>query len=76
MALLYAVSYTHLDVYKRQVLGHALIEAYGKNAQPGQQFQFLRQGYYCRDNKDTDQGNMVFHEIVGLKDSFKKTLEK
>lgn len=60
----------------KKVLRQALIEAYGKNAQPGQQFQFLRQGYYCRDNKDSDQGNMVFHEIVGLKDSFKKTLEK
>lgn len=60
----------------KKVLGHALIEAYGKNARPGQQFQFLRQGYYCRDNKDSDQGNIVFHEIVGLKDSFKKTLEK
>ena len=35
-------------------------------------FQFMRQGYFCLDNKDASEGHLVFNRSVALKDSFKK----
>ena len=34
-------------------------------------FQFLRQGYFCVDSKDSSPGHLVFNRSVSLKDSFK-----
>lgn len=39
-----------------------------KNVEKGKAFQFMRQGYFCRDIKSD---GLVFNMIVGLKDSFK-----
>lgn len=39
---------------------------------PPQSFQFMRQGYFCLDNKDSTKGHLVFNRSVSLKDSFKK----
>ena len=36
-------------------------------AKPGERFQFVRLGYFCRDTKNTG----VFNRIVSLKDSYK-----
>ncbi len=41
-----------------------------QEAKPGQQFQFLRKGYYCVD-KDSTPSKMVFNKTVGLKSSYK-----
>lgn len=35
-------------------------------------FQFMRQGYFCLDNKDSSAEHLVFNRAVSLKDSFKK----
>ena len=35
-------------------------------------FQFMRLGYFCLDNKDSKTGHLVFNRSVGLKDSFNK----
>ena len=35
-------------------------------------FQFMRQGYFCLDNRDAAPGHLVFNRSVSLKDSFKK----
>ena len=35
-------------------------------------FQFMRLGYFCLDNKDSAPGHLVFNRSVSLKDSFKK----
>ncbi len=35
-------------------------------------FQFLRQGYFCPDNKDSTPEHPVFNRSVSLKDGFKK----
>ena len=40
----------------------------GKTAQG---YQFLRQGYFCLDNRDAAPGHLVFNRSVALKDSFK-----
>ena len=36
-----------------------------------QEFQFVRNGYFCVDNKDSEQGKPIFNRIVSLKSSFK-----
>ncbi len=35
-------------------------------------YQFMRQGYFCLDNRDAAPGRLVFNRAVALKDSFKK----
>ena len=35
-------------------------------------FQFMRLGYFCLDNRDSGPGHLVFNRSVSLKDSFKK----
>ena len=35
-------------------------------------FQFMRQGYFCLDNRDAKPDHLVFNRSVALKDSFKK----
>ncbi len=52
-----------------QTFQNAKAEPYINQSQPGDKFQFLRQGYYCRDSKETE--NLTFNKIVALKDSFK-----
>jgi glutaminyl-tRNA synthetase len=44
-------------------------------AQPGDRFQFLRQGYFCVD-PDSKPGHLVFNRIVGLKDTWAKVEKK
>ena len=42
-----------------------------KDAKPGESYQFMRQGYFCADSKDSAPGHLVFNRAVSLKDSFK-----
>ena len=42
-----------------------------KDAAKGDKFQFMRNGYYCVDTKDTTDEKIVFNRIVPLKSSFK-----
>ncbi len=48
----------------------ALVEEYVARAEKGASFQFLRQGYFCRDTKES---GLVFNRIVGLKDAYNKS---
>ena len=43
-----------------------------KNAESADRFQFMRQGYFCADSKDSSPEHLVFNRSVGLKDGFKK----
>ncbi len=45
-----------------------MIEPSLADAEPGDRFQFVRTGYFCKDTKY----DMTFNRIVGLRDSFKK----
>ena len=47
---------------------HCLMELSLCDAKAGDKFQFVRDGYYCRDSKYPN----TFNRIVGLKDSFAK----
>ena len=49
----------------------ALVEPELKDAKPFERFQFVRNGYFCVDYKDSVEGAPVFNRIVGLKSSFK-----
>ncbi len=53
------------------VLENCKIDASLANAQVGDTFQFMRQGYFCVD-KDSTKENIVFNRTVALKDSFAK----
>ena len=54
-----------------EALPHAKVEAGLAGAEAPASFQFLRQGYFCVDNKDSAPGHLVFNRSVSLKDSFK-----
>ena len=49
----------------------AYVEPSLAQAGPGESFQFVRNGYYCVDAKDSREGAVVFNRIVSLKSSFK-----
>ena len=53
------------------IMPSAKIESSLRNAQVGDKFQFMRQGYFCVD-KDTTPEKLVFNRTVGLKDSWSK----
>ena len=55
-----------------KVLTGCKVEAGLKTAKPGESFQFMRQGYFCVDNKDSAEDHLVFNRSVSLKDGFKK----
>ena len=50
-------------------LAEAPMPEKGKSAEG---YQFMRQGYFCLDNKDAKPGHLVFNRSVALKDSFKR----
>ncbi|MBN1686554.1 MAG: glutamine--tRNA ligase/YqeY domain fusion protein [Spirochaetales bacterium] len=43
---------------------------------PGVGVQFLRQGYFCRDSAESENGTPVYNRIVALKDSWAKIEKK
>ncbi|WP_195975440.1 glutamine--tRNA ligase/YqeY domain fusion protein [Hydrogeniiclostridium mannosilyticum] len=54
------------------VLEGCQAEPYLSTAQPGDSFQFMRQGYFCPDEADSSAEHLVFNRSVSLKDSFKR----
>ena len=54
------------------VLKNCKLETSLKNADKADRFQFMRQGYFCVDTKDSSPENLVFNRAVNLRDSFKK----
>jgi glutaminyl-tRNA synthetase len=65
----------NLNPNSLQVLAGCKVEPGLAEAQPGDRFQFLRQGYFCLD-PDTRPGLLVFNRTVGLKDSWGKAEKK
>ncbi|MBS5933845.1 MAG: glutamine--tRNA ligase/YqeY domain fusion protein [Clostridiales bacterium] len=53
------------------VLKECYIEPAIKEAKSLDSFQFLRQGYFCVDCKDSKEDHLVFNRIVSLKSSYK-----
>ena len=61
----------YLNPDSLKVLKNCKLEASLAEAKLGESFQFMRQGYFCVDNKDSTHENLVFNRSVKLKDSFK-----
>lgn len=53
------------------VIDQAYVEPCLEDFKPGDSFQFMRQGYFCLDTKDSNKEHMVFNRIVNLKSSYK-----
>lgn len=53
------------------VVKNAVLETSLKDAKPLESFQFVRNGFFCVDSKDSKPDALVFNRIVSLKSSFK-----
>ncbi|OUQ18858.1 glutamine--tRNA ligase/YqeY domain fusion protein [Lachnoclostridium sp. An138] len=53
------------------VVENAYLEPGFEDAKPYDSFQFVRNGFFCVDAKDTTPEKLVFNRIVSLKSSFK-----
>ncbi|MBR5046851.1 MAG: glutamine--tRNA ligase, partial [Eubacterium sp.] len=53
------------------VLDHCKLEINLKGCKAYDSFQFVRQGYFCCDSKDSREDALVFNRIVSLKSSYK-----
>ncbi|MBQ8331755.1 MAG: glutamine--tRNA ligase/YqeY domain fusion protein [Clostridia bacterium] len=56
----------YLNPASLTVIEGALVEPSLAEAEAGEKFQFVRDGYYCKDTKHEN----TFNRVVGLKDSF------
>lgn len=61
----------NLNPNSLQVVEHCYIEPFAKDAKKQDKFQFVRNGYFCVDEKDTTDDRLIFNRIVSLKSSFK-----
>lgn len=62
----------HLNPNSLTILDHCMLEPSLIAAQPGDHFQFERNGYFCADATSSQPGKPVFNRIVTLKDSWMK----
>ncbi len=53
------------------VVNNCMVEPELMNAKAYDSFQFVRNGFFCVDCKDSTEGHPVYNRIVGLKSSFK-----
>ncbi|MCI8474812.1 MAG: glutamine--tRNA ligase/YqeY domain fusion protein [Oscillospiraceae bacterium] len=60
-----------LNPHSLEILTGCKVEACLSDPKPEERFQFMRQGYFCADSKDSAPGHLVFNRAVSLKDSFK-----
>ncbi|HBH35721.1 MAG TPA: glutamine--tRNA ligase [Gammaproteobacteria bacterium] len=58
----------HLNPQSLVVIENAMLESSLGEAQPGERFQFEREGYFCRDSVTTDR--LVMNRVVTLRDSW------
>lgn len=47
------------------------LEAAFRGTEQGEHFQFLRNGFFCTDSKDSTKEHLVFNRIVSLKSSYR-----
>ena len=53
------------------VLPHCKLEAALKDSKAYDSYQFVRNGYFCCDSRDSREDHLVFNRIVSLKSSYK-----
>jgi len=47
-----------------------LCEKFLEKSKPGDKFQFVRNGFYCRDTENNAKGKIIFNKTVGLKEGY------
>lgn len=67
---------TYLNPNSLAIIQHAKIEQSLSEAKPGDQFQFIRKGYFTLDSKYAKEGKLVFNRTVTLKDAWSKDVKK
>lgn len=67
---------TYLNPNSLEIIQHAKIEQSLADAKPGEQFQFIRKGYFTLDSKYANEGKLVFNRTVTLKDTWSKEVKK
>lgn len=67
---------TYLNPNSLEIIQHAKIEQSLSEAKPGEQFQFIRKGYFTLDSKYAKEGKLVFNRTVTLKDTWSKEAKK
>lgn len=60
-----------MNPHSLETAQNCVIEPSIAEAQPGDKYQFMRNGYFCVDTKDSKKDALVFNRIVSLKSSFK-----
>ena len=61
----------NLNPNSKTVLTECYMEPSLKDAKAYESFQFVRNGFFCVDYKDSKEGAPVFNRVVSLKSSFK-----
>ena len=61
----------NLNPNSRTVIDNCVLEPSLVNAKAYESFQFVRNGFFCVDYKDSKEGSLVFNRVVSLKSSFK-----
>ncbi len=61
----------NLNPNSLKVLEECYLEPSLAKAEAGESFQFVRNGYFCVDEKDSTPEKLVFNRIVSLKSSYK-----
>ena len=61
----------NVNPHSLTVIDNSYVEPELMNAAKEEKFQFVRNGYFCVDIKDSEAGKPVFNRIVSLKSSFK-----
>jgi len=67
---------SYMNPNSLEIIHGAKIEPSLLEAQPGEQFQFIRKGYFTLDNKLSAVGKLVFNRTVTLKDAWSKESKK
>jgi len=67
---------SYMNPNSLEIIHGAKIELSLLEAQPGEQFQFIRKGYFTLDNKLSAAGKLVFNRTVTLKDAWSKESKK
>ena len=61
----------NLNPNSRTVIENCMLEPSLADAKAYESFQFVRNGFFCVDYKDSKEGSLVFNRVVSLKSSFK-----
>ena len=67
---------SNMNPHSLVIIPKAKIEPDLQHALPGDQFQFIRKGYFCLDPKFSTAEKLVFNRTVTLKDAWAKMGEK